>query len=248
MVGGLAAGLILTSCGDDGSGDGTLAPLNSGSIPTGTVPTTVPSVTTSGGSVADPVGDLAVAMSIRLSNQPVEETLELNLAEVSRAQANPASLGAACSLIEEPDAAEVVVSVVDFRRLQSGNRVLSGELRFAADGGAATLTLGDADQQSTVFTGTVTVDEGGESGTYTVTDPSGNSASGSFVCGRGPVQITTTTIEPAPETSEDLGTTSTAAASVPVATTAAAPAAPVTGSPPGATTPATPAATADTTG
>lgn len=236
----------LAGCGDDANSNETLAPLPSagGEAPNGSTPTTMPNNVTTPGTITDPAGSLAVAIGVRLSSQPIDEDLTLDLAQVSAADVSDA-ISAECTLVESSGTDENVVKVADFRRVQTGGQLLVASLQFGPvePGGTtdATLTLGDAEQHSSEYAGSVTLGADGTTGTFEASDPTGATASGSFACSpNGPVAITTTTGETLPPVTEP---------SVPVteavpATTVATPGATTVGT----TTSAPPTASPATTG
>jgi len=87
------------------------------------------------------------------------------------------------------------------RRLGAGSRLLSVGLRTndpvtAAGEYEAQLEIADAEQLTTSFDVTATIDEGGWSGTFEGSDDTGNVVSGSFVCAAQPVDTATTTVPP----------------------------------------------------
>ena len=188
--------MLLASCGDDDASSDTLGPIDgsagaSGPSATDVTGDTVSSVDT----VVDPAeaGSGFVSIQVRLPSAGIDETISLDRATVRGEELDPVSLDATCTPLDGGD--EMIVSVVDLRRLAAGARLVSAALQV--EGGTtagqheATLDVSGADQVTTTYTGTAELAEGGWSGTFEATDESGETATGSFVCADAPVEPTT---------------------------------------------------------
>jgi hypothetical protein len=194
----LVAAVVLTACGgDDDSTNATLGTLDATAV------VTTPGATTGGpegsdapATTVDPAtaGTGFVSIQVRLPAVGIDETLALDRATVSADALDPVSLDAFCTPLD--GGTEMVVRVVDLRRLADGSRLISAALNVAGGTAAgehdATLEVSGADQSTTTFSGTAVLAEGGWSGTYEAADDSGNAASGTFTCATAPVDTTTT--------------------------------------------------------
>lgn len=188
--------LTIAGCGDDDDPTGgTLVPLDA--TPGGSAPVVASTADIPSGAATtvDPAvaGTGFVSIDIQVPTAGVDETISLDRATVREDQLDPVGLDATCAALD--GGAEVVVSVVDLRRLDSESRLVSAAIHVAGDLTAgehdATIDVSGADQVTTSYTGTVALDEGGLSGTFTADDASGNTATGSFVCAMEPVVVTT---------------------------------------------------------
>jgi hypothetical protein len=188
---------VLAGCSGGSSDDATLSPINGSAG-------TVASVTTPSGSGPTPgtaldpasAGSGFVQLQVSIGATGVNETLSLDRATVSKAVLDPATLNATCTPLDGGDTSQGVdVTVVDLRRLASGNQLISAVLHVegAPEAGEheATLKLGGKDQKETAYTGTVELAEGGAEGTLEMTDAGGNALTGSFACAAEPLPTTT---------------------------------------------------------
>ena len=187
--------LIAAACGDDDDAtDGTLGAIaGSGTgVPNASVlgsGTGVPGTTVA----PENAGAGFVSISVQVASNGVSETISLDRSTVAASSLDPVSLDATCTPLDGGDPAANIVSVVDLRRL-AGDRLVSAELRYgdAAPGEhEMTLELGGADQVTTSYTGTVTVDEGGMSGSFSGADAGGAPVTGSFACASEAIATTT---------------------------------------------------------
>ncbi len=199
MWGIAAVGVVigLGACGDDDSSSDTLEPLDG--APNGTGPGAV--TTTAPVSALDTAVDPALAGSgfvsieLQLPATGVREAISLDRASVRADQLDPVSLDATCTALDGGDLSTgTVVTVVDLRRMGSTDRLVSATIRVAGDSAAGehdvTIDVGDADQVTTTYTGTIELADGAMSGTFEATDESGDSVTGTYVC--APVAVTTT--------------------------------------------------------
>jgi len=198
-LGALALAVVATGlvggCGDDDAAGDTLVPLDA--TPGGSAPT-VPStgdIPSGAATTVDPAvaGVGFVGIDIQLPAAGVDETISLDRATVRSDQLDPVSLDATCSALD--GGADVVVSVVDLRRLGSESRLVSVAIHVAGDPTAgehdATIDVSAADQVTTSYSGTIDLDEGALSGRFTAAAANGDAATGSFVCAMEPVVLTT---------------------------------------------------------
>lgn len=183
------AGVVMavTACGNGDSTDPTLPPIGSGGVVTGTGATETPSTVA--------VGDGFVSLTVRVAVSGIAETIDLDRATVAEDQRAPLSLDAFCTSLDGGDGYRIAVT--DLRRLGTDARLVSAVLTAASGEPGehdATLELGDAQQMTTAYTGTLVVADDGASGTFELADETGGAATGSFVCADERVAITTTTI------------------------------------------------------
>jgi hypothetical protein len=197
-AGAVVALAVLAGCSDGGGGD-TLSPINGSAG-------TAPSVTTPSGSGPTPgtaldpasAGTGYVQVQVQVGSTGVDETLSLDRATLHKDSLKPASLNATCTPLDGGDASQGIdVTVVDLRRLAAGagNRLISASLHVdgapTAGEHDATLQLGDIEQSTTTYTGTVELTDGGFGGTMQMADAAGNSLTGSFACADEPLPTTT---------------------------------------------------------
>jgi hypothetical protein len=187
---------LLASCSDDDASSDTLGPIDdTGTVSGASTPDVTGDTVASVDTVVDPAdaGSGFVSIQVRLPAAGIDETISLDRATVLGEALDPVSLDATCTPLDGGD--EMVVSVVDLRRLAAGARLVSAALQVeggtSAGQHAATLDVSGADQVTTSYTGTVELADGGWSGTFDTTDESGKAATGTFVCADAPVATTT---------------------------------------------------------
>lgn len=194
-------------CGSSESSDDTLPPVGTFE----TTPASGPTVTTPISTApSGPTGSGVVRIAVRLEGRGIVEELLLDRSTVTEAELDPIALDATCTAIDGGDEGDgLTVSVVDLRRLRTGQRLLSATLVVPGEAGpgehTGTLEVGDAAQQTARFEGRVVIDQGAASGAFELQDSRGASATGAFACGADVASLPTTTTVPPPTIPPDSG-------------------------------------------
>lgn len=186
----IGATALLVACSSGGSGD-TLSPVDG---PAGTAAATASATVAASAPPADTAVDPAsagsgfVEVQVQVASTGVNETISLDRSTVDKAALDPVSLDATCTALDSGDVSKGVdVTVVDLRRLGAGSKLASATLHVdsapSEDGKhGATLQLGGADQVTTSYSGTAELADGAWAGSFTLADPAGNAATGTFTC------------------------------------------------------------------
>jgi hypothetical protein len=186
---GTAVAMVTALAACSGGSNDTLSPIAGGSTGPSTTAATPSGSSAVTGTSVDPAtaGTGYVQIDVQVASSGTSETISLDRSTVSRDALDPVSLDATCTPLDKGDTSKGVdVTVVDLRRLAAGNKFVSAVLHVdPADPSGqykGTLQLSGADQVTTNYSGKVDLAAGGFGGTFQMSDPSGNPASGTFAC------------------------------------------------------------------